>query len=259
MNCVSPGGNTAFTGDHSDGDLLIVSAFTNGGSVSTIDVYRWNGGANGSLGTTPVAHGVDCKTTAGNDTACATVNGPTNGTGGTITTPWLTSNKQDGAGTQPADLGVLRGRAEPHEGQPRWQVLQHVHRGHPLLAVADRDAVRLRARRDRRVPIDDHDDSRRQRRRHDPGRRAGHSDRPGRRQDSGQGQGGHLGHGRQLVQWDRHVPPVRAVLGFVHGHVRHRRRAGRIASERHGQRDVHVRRGDRHRGRPLLLARRLLG
>jgi hypothetical protein len=90
--------NAPFAGNHQDGDLLVVSAFTNGGSVSTIDVYRWNGGANGSLGTTPVAHGVDCKTTGANDNACATVNGPTNGTGGTITTPWLTSNKQDGPG-----------------------------------------------------------------------------------------------------------------------------------------------------------------
>jgi hypothetical protein len=98
VNCSSPSGNTAFTGNHTDGDLLVVSAFTNGGAVSTIDVYRWNGGANGSLDTTSVAHGVDCKTTAANDEACATVNGPANGTGGTITTPWLTANKQDGVG-----------------------------------------------------------------------------------------------------------------------------------------------------------------
>jgi hypothetical protein len=93
VGCVSPGGSTAFSGNHTDGDLLIVSAFTNGGAVSTIDVYRWNGGATGSLGTTPVAHGVDCKTTGAGDAACATVNGPTNGVGGTITTPWLTSSK----------------------------------------------------------------------------------------------------------------------------------------------------------------------
>ena len=96
--CSSTSGTAPFTGHHQDGDLLVVSAFTNGGSVSTIDVYRWNGSNPGSLGTTSVAHGVDCKTTGGNDTACATVNGPTNGTGGTITTPWLTSNKQDGVG-----------------------------------------------------------------------------------------------------------------------------------------------------------------
>jgi hypothetical protein len=100
VGCTAPSGNVAFTGNHVDGDLLIVSAFTNGGSVSNISVYRWNGGANGSLGTTPVASGGDCKANpAGTgDTACATVNGPTNGVGGTITTPWLTSNKQDGVG-----------------------------------------------------------------------------------------------------------------------------------------------------------------
>ncbi len=92
VGCSTTGGSQPFTGDHSDGDLLIVSAFTKGGTVSTIDVYRWNGGATGSLGATPVAHGVDCKTAGGGDTACATVNA------GTISTPWLTANKQDGVG-----------------------------------------------------------------------------------------------------------------------------------------------------------------
>ena len=61
--CASASGNNPFVGDHTDGDLLIVSAFTNGGLVSTIDVYRWNGGPTGSLGTTPVAHGADCQGT----------------------------------------------------------------------------------------------------------------------------------------------------------------------------------------------------
>jgi hypothetical protein len=96
--CESTDGNKPFTGVHKDGDILVVSAFTNGGVVSTIDVYRWNGSSPGSLGTTPVAHGVDCKATSGADEACATVNGPTNGTGGTITTPWLTSNFKQGVG-----------------------------------------------------------------------------------------------------------------------------------------------------------------
>src|SRR5213076_3269056 len=61
---------------------------------STIDAYRWNGGANGSLGATPVAHGVDCRNplTPTGDTTCATVNS------GTISTPWSTANKQDGVG-----------------------------------------------------------------------------------------------------------------------------------------------------------------
>jgi hypothetical protein len=93
VNCSSPGGSTAFSGDHVDGDLLAVAEFTNGGVVNTIQVYRWDGGANGTLNPDPVAEGVDCGTTTGGDTACGNVNG------GTLTgIPWLTSNKQDGVG-----------------------------------------------------------------------------------------------------------------------------------------------------------------
>lgn len=99
VNCQSPGGNTAFNGDHVDGDLLVVSEFTSGGTVSTIQVYRWDGGANGSLNPTPVINnpggGADCRTaplTGVGDRACGRTNT------GTITTPWLTSNKQDGVG-----------------------------------------------------------------------------------------------------------------------------------------------------------------
>lgn len=105
VNCSSTGGAAAFTGDHSDGDLLIVSAFTKGGDVSTIDVYRWDdpdgaGGSPGSLNTTPVAHGVDCRDplTGVDDPACAAANNTANGTNGTITTPWLTANFKDGVG-----------------------------------------------------------------------------------------------------------------------------------------------------------------
>ena len=92
VNCVSPGGSTAFTGDHVDGDLLIVSEFSQGGVVSTIQVYEWVGGANGSLNPNPVASGASCTTALLGDTACAIVNT------GTITTPWSTANKQDGVG-----------------------------------------------------------------------------------------------------------------------------------------------------------------
>jgi hypothetical protein len=92
VNCESPGGSTAFTGDHADGDLLVVAEFTQGGTVSTVQVYRWAGGANGSLNPNPVASGVDCRTTAGGDTVCGRVNLDT------ITTPWQTANKQDGVG-----------------------------------------------------------------------------------------------------------------------------------------------------------------
>ena len=44
-DCVSNGTTTDWTGNHKDGDILVVSAFTNGGVVSTIDAYRWDGGA----------------------------------------------------------------------------------------------------------------------------------------------------------------------------------------------------------------------
>jgi hypothetical protein len=91
VSCVSPGGSTPFTGNHTDGDILVVSAFTKGGVVSTIDAYRWNGDdSTGSLGTTPVAHGVDCKSTLSGDATCATVNDATNGT---LNPPWDNANK----------------------------------------------------------------------------------------------------------------------------------------------------------------------
>jgi len=100
VGCTTTSGRAAFTGDHRDGDLLIVSEFSNGGTVSTINVYRWDGGANGSLRTTPVATGADCRTTLANDPVCATSNTTANGIGGTITTPWLTANAQDKVGNK---------------------------------------------------------------------------------------------------------------------------------------------------------------
>jgi hypothetical protein len=99
IGCAAASGTQPFTGNHRDGDLLVVSAFTKGGGVSGIDVYKWVGGANGSLDPNPVAHGVDCQSTAGSDAVCATTNGsPAPGLNGPITTPWPTSNKTDGAG-----------------------------------------------------------------------------------------------------------------------------------------------------------------
>src|SRR5262249_30598859 len=40
---VTSNGGHPFTGTHADGDLLLVSDFTQGGSVSTIKVFRWSG------------------------------------------------------------------------------------------------------------------------------------------------------------------------------------------------------------------------
>jgi hypothetical protein len=112
VSCDSSNGTATFSGPPVDADLLVVSAFTNGGGVSGIDVYRWNGGANGSLGTQSVGHGVDCISgggTAGGDSICATTNGGDASTGGfnhSIQTPWQTANTSDGLGTtlQPSEF-----------------------------------------------------------------------------------------------------------------------------------------------------------
>jgi hypothetical protein len=100
VGCESTGSAVTFSGAHTDGDVLVVSEFSNGGTVSTINVYRWDGGANGSLNPTPVGSGVDCRdpNLILPDSACAASNKVTNGTSGTITTPWLTSNFKDKVG-----------------------------------------------------------------------------------------------------------------------------------------------------------------
>lgn len=107
-DCDSSNGTASWSGTHTDGDILIVSAFTNGGGVSGIDAYRWNvvNGV-GSLGTTSVAHGSDCNSTGGGDAVCATTNGSASpGLDAAITTPWQTANTDDGVGTtlQPSEF-----------------------------------------------------------------------------------------------------------------------------------------------------------
>src|SRR5262249_18995930 len=85
-----------FTGDHQDGDILVVSEYTQGGGVSTIKAFRWDGGANGSLNTPPFLTGNDCQSISGGDQICATVNktgspGPLLAASGQV--PWLTQTK----------------------------------------------------------------------------------------------------------------------------------------------------------------------
>jgi len=105
VNCASTGGAVSFTGQHLDGDVLIVSEFTSGGKVSEINVYRWDRPGNppgvpGSLRTTPIGSGKDCRDLLllPADPACAAANTLANGDGGTITTPWLTANFKDKVG-----------------------------------------------------------------------------------------------------------------------------------------------------------------
>jgi hypothetical protein len=97
VDCNAPGGgNFQFSGNHVDGDLLVVSEFTQGGTVSTIQVFRWSGGASGcvdnpnaagSCDGLPITSGADCVGAPADDDACATANT------GPITTPWTTVDK----------------------------------------------------------------------------------------------------------------------------------------------------------------------
>ena len=106
-SCVATSGSAPFTGSHSDGDVLVVSAFTAGGGVSNITAYQWAGGANGCIDSGGDANrcdglsfgnGGDCKVTGLNDNICATTNSGTLTFNGNITTPWKTSDATLGVG-----------------------------------------------------------------------------------------------------------------------------------------------------------------
>jgi hypothetical protein len=108
-NCVSAGGNTPWTGDHQDGDILITSAFTSGGGVSNIGVFKWTGGATGCIDNPanpklcdqePFGTGGDCKGASINPepAICATTNSGPLITNTSILVPWLTSDATIGVG-----------------------------------------------------------------------------------------------------------------------------------------------------------------
>ena len=85
------GGGTGFcdprTGaaaHHLNGDLLIISDFSNGGTTSTISVYKWNDTVSGNLQLLASSTAANCNTAAPGDAFCGLVNpGP-----GLTTSPW---------------------------------------------------------------------------------------------------------------------------------------------------------------------------
>lgn len=125
-SCTSPSGSANFTGQHQDGDTLVVAEQTSGGGVSTAKAFRWAAAASGPLSgdggcidsndnpnpktggcnNLPIATGADCKTTGGGDSLCATTNSfcppprkasdpipPCNlDWNQNVTTKWLTAN-----------------------------------------------------------------------------------------------------------------------------------------------------------------------
>jgi hypothetical protein len=79
---------------HAHGDVLVLSDFTNGGRVGTVNVYEWvgSGGSDGAINhifpTSSVV--VDCQDPAANNNVCGTVN-----TGDGVVSPWPFRNKSN--------------------------------------------------------------------------------------------------------------------------------------------------------------------
>ena len=82
--------NGTFSGAHQVGDLLVLSNFTNGGAVSTIQLYEWVGSGGDTNGTLDLlATGNVCTGSPAVDKACAVANTAE------ITPPWSFDDKFD--------------------------------------------------------------------------------------------------------------------------------------------------------------------
>ena len=105
-DCESTGGAVDFSGAHQDGDVLVVSAFTNGGGVSNIDAYRWDGDDGcidnpsdpAACDGLAIGSGGDCKAAPTLDDICATTNSGPSPFNTNITTSWLTADATLGVG-----------------------------------------------------------------------------------------------------------------------------------------------------------------
>jgi hypothetical protein len=69
VGCDSPGN---FSGQHTDGDVLILSNFTGGGTHPLVEVYEWTGGAGGGLSL--MSSGGFCHSVGANDDVCGEAN-----------------------------------------------------------------------------------------------------------------------------------------------------------------------------------------
>jgi uncharacterized repeat protein (TIGR01451 family) len=88
-NGINVNGNGTFTPPHTVGDLLVLSHFTNGGAVSTIELYEWVGSGGDTNGTLDlVASGQTCTNAPAADKACAIANAVD------VASPWPYDAKQ---------------------------------------------------------------------------------------------------------------------------------------------------------------------
>jgi hypothetical protein len=77
-NVVGPDGAGKFTGSHKAGDILVLSDFSQGGSVANVSVFEWIGGKNPLKQLATGTGSVDCDAASHNPFVCAIENdGPT--------------------------------------------------------------------------------------------------------------------------------------------------------------------------------------
>jgi hypothetical protein len=107
VGCVATSGNSVtFTGNHVDGDLLVVINFSQGGNNPTPVLYRWTGNATtGTLVPVAVIGGGECTVGTSND--CATTNQVQTLLHSDGGVPWLTQTKTSGPNFS-HDLSPLR-------------------------------------------------------------------------------------------------------------------------------------------------------
>jgi uncharacterized repeat protein (TIGR01451 family) len=106
-----------FSGHHTNGDLLVLSAFGNGGSQPDITLYEWQGdaatGGLVQLGTS----GTSCTGGASEDTACAEVNGAA------IQVPWDFTDKSGDANHTVAQNEFFEGGVDVNSIYPAGTTL----------------------------------------------------------------------------------------------------------------------------------------
>ena len=90
VGCSSTKGAVSFSGAHQVNDTLIVAEFSTGGSVTTLNAFRWTGSGLASITATG---GADCTTSGSADNFCAVSNAIS------ISTPWPTQDKTSGSNT----------------------------------------------------------------------------------------------------------------------------------------------------------------
>src|SRR6266567_831925 len=92
VGCSSSKGAVSFSGAHTVGDILLVGEFSIGGSVTTLNAFKWVGGTSPLLNMTSTG-AADCQTAPSSANFCSRSN---NAAQSPITTPWASQDKTSG-------------------------------------------------------------------------------------------------------------------------------------------------------------------